>query len=130
MHLYRAWSSFAFTKLKGEDDVEAEGQEGLKDLVTNHFSLPVYPMAGTNIEQVLQHVPVSVSQAMNDMLKAEFTREELKKALDGMGDLKAPGLDGMSALFYKRYRIWLVRKLPPHASWEGGALHFVLLSLP
>ena len=49
-------------------------------------------MAGTNIEQILQHVPVSVSQAMNDMFKAEFTREELKKALDGMGDLKAPGL--------------------------------------
>ena len=40
---------------------------------------------------------------MNEMLKAEYTEEEIKEALDGMGDLKAPGADGMPAIFFKRY---------------------------
>jgi hypothetical protein len=40
---------------------------------------------------------------MNDLLTSEFTREEVKAALDGMGDLKAPGADGMLAIFYKKF---------------------------
>lgn len=42
---------------------------------------------------------------MNELLLAPFTREELKLALDAIGDLKAPGPDGMPALFYKKF--WL-----------------------
>jgi len=33
----------------------------------------------------------------------EFTDDEIKAALDSMGDLKAPGMDGMPALFFKQY---------------------------
>ena len=33
----------------------------------------------------------------------EFTADEIKRALDSMGNLKAPGGDGMPALFYKKY---------------------------
>jgi hypothetical protein len=40
---------------------------------------------------------------MNEMLSSEFTREEVKAALDSMGDLKAPGADGMPAVFYKKF---------------------------
>jgi hypothetical protein len=40
---------------------------------------------------------------MNEMLGAEFTREEVKEALDSMGDLKAPGADGMPVVFYKKF---------------------------
>ena len=29
--------------------------------------------------------------------------EEIKDALDAIGDLKAPGLDGMPAIFFKQY---------------------------
>jgi hypothetical protein len=31
-----------------------------------------------------------------------FSYEEVKKALFQIGDLKAPGLDGMHAIFYKK----------------------------
>jgi hypothetical protein len=41
---------------------------------------------------------------MNEHLMAEFTREEIKEALDSIGDLKAPGVDGMPAIFYKKIR--------------------------
>lgn len=40
---------------------------------------------------------------MNDTLLQEFTATEVKVALDSIGDLKAPGPDGMPAVFYKRF---------------------------
>jgi hypothetical protein len=40
---------------------------------------------------------------MNECLLKEFTSDEMKKALDGIGDLKAPGPDGMPSIFYKRH---------------------------
>jgi hypothetical protein len=40
---------------------------------------------------------------MNDILTAPYTREEVKKAMFNIGDLKAPGPDGLHAIFYKRF---------------------------
>jgi hypothetical protein len=40
---------------------------------------------------------------MNDSLMKEFTDDEIKKALEGIGDLKALGVDGMPSIFYKRF---------------------------
>jgi hypothetical protein len=40
---------------------------------------------------------------MNECLQAEYIEEEVKRALDDMGDLKAPGEDGMPAIFYKKF---------------------------
>jgi hypothetical protein len=40
---------------------------------------------------------------MNEHLTAEYTVEEVKDALDSIGDLKAPGADGMRAIFYKKF---------------------------
>lgn len=44
-----------------------------------------------------------VTHDMNLSLLREFSDEEIKKALQDIGDLKAPGADGMSSLFYKQY---------------------------
>nr|AAP53315.2 retrotransposon protein, putative, unclassified [Oryza sativa Japonica Group] len=52
-------------------------------------------------QNLLDVVDRKVSGAMNESLRAEFTREEVKEALDAIGDLKAPGPDGMPAGFYK-----------------------------
>ena len=40
---------------------------------------------------------------MNQSLLRDYTDEEIKLALDSMGELKAPGTDGMPALFYKQF---------------------------
>ena len=40
---------------------------------------------------------------MNAGLMAQFSYEEVKKALFQIGDLKAPRSDGMHAVFYKRF---------------------------
>jgi hypothetical protein len=36
-------------------------------------------------------------------LRKEFSDEEIKLALDSIGNLKAPGDDGMPAVFYKNF---------------------------
>ena len=52
---------------------------------------------------VLSKVKPRVTAAMNEVLCAPYTREEVKKALFNIGDLKASGPYGLHAIFFKRY---------------------------
>jgi hypothetical protein len=65
----------------------------------NLFSSEVLEPAGT----VLNSVQRRVTNDINNRLCRVFTEEEIKKALFQIGDLKAPGPDGLHAVFYKRY---------------------------
>ena len=40
---------------------------------------------------------------MNEALLAPYSEEEVKRALFSIGDLKAPGPDGLHAIFYKKF---------------------------
>jgi hypothetical protein len=40
---------------------------------------------------------------MNEKLLAPFSAEDVKKVAFSIGDLKAPGPDGIHAIFYKRF---------------------------
>jgi hypothetical protein len=59
--------------------------------------------AGEVNNELLQHVETCVTPEMNDSLGRVFTVEEVKETLDSIGDLNAPGLDGMPAIFYKKF---------------------------
>jgi hypothetical protein len=39
---------------------------------------------------------------MNESLGKEFTTREVEEALESIRDLKAPGVDGMPSIFYKK----------------------------
>lgn len=54
-------------------------------------------------QAVLDKEKARVTNAMNDELAKPYTREEVKKALYNIGDLKAPGPDGLHTVFYKRF---------------------------
>lgn len=54
-------------------------------------------------QAVLNAVQCRVSATINNSLVKEFTREEIKVALDSIGDMKAPGPDGMPSAFYKNF---------------------------
>jgi hypothetical protein len=59
---------------------------------------------------------------MNDALMAPYSGEEVWKALESIGDLKAPGVDGMPVVFYKN--LWqLIGERVKHEIWtvlNGG----------
>jgi len=52
---------------------------------------------------ILTDVERRVTPDMNQLLLAPFTREEVKKALFSISDLKALGLDGLHAIFFKHF---------------------------
>lgn len=111
-------------KLKADDGTVVEGEEGLQTLITNYFDALFSSLAGANIDAVLHAVGPRVTSSMNEHLMAEFTAAEVKDGLDGIGDLKAPGPDGMPAIFYKRFWQLVGEKLTQEvlAVLQGGGI--------
>lgn len=83
--------------------LKREDEEPLKEHIANYFFNIFSSMAGKDNEEILHVVQPRVTKEMNDILRAEYTEEEVKRALDNIGDLKAPGPDGMPAIFFKRF---------------------------
>jgi hypothetical protein len=59
--------------------------------------------AGMQLEEVLECVDSRITHEMNEVLIAPFIGNEVREALQGIGDLKAPGADGMPSIFYKKF---------------------------
>ena len=55
------------------------------------------------ILEVVEAIDPKVSDEMNQCLIKQFTRDEIEAALKQMHPTKSPGLDGMPAIFYKKY---------------------------
>lgn len=80
-----------------------EDGEVMLYIVQHYFENLFTSEVGEPNPGVLSDVQQNVTPSMNDGLTAQFTYEEVKKALFQIGDLKAPGPDGMHAVFYKRF---------------------------
>uniref|UniRef100_A0A0A9E3E3 Reverse transcriptase domain-containing protein n=1 Tax=Arundo donax TaxID=35708 RepID=A0A0A9E3E3_ARUDO len=55
------------------------------------------------VQEIIEKVNARVTPDMNDSLNAPYNDDEIDAALQGIGDLKAPGPDGMPAIFFKRF---------------------------
>jgi hypothetical protein len=74
-------------------------KEMVKEYFNNLFTSEVHDVD----QEVLRDVNCRVTADMNQLLLAPFSRDEVKKALFSIGDLKAPGPDGLHAIFFKRF---------------------------
>ena len=86
-----------------ENGIKQEDEQVKRNIVQNYFVNLFTSEVGEPDPTVLSDVRRSVTSDMNMMLRASFTAEEVKKALFQIGDYKAPGPDGMHAVFYKRF---------------------------
>jgi hypothetical protein len=80
-----------------------EREEEIGPYIANHYKSLFMSSVGPQNDELLCHVPQMVTDDMNESLTRAYNESEVKDALDSIGDLKAPGPDGMPAIFYKTF---------------------------
>ena len=89
-------------KLRGDDGEWLHEITELNPHISGYFA----GLFSTEIEEpdpeLLAKVVPKVTDVMNDRLIQPYSAEEVKKALFSIGDMKAPGTDGLHAIFFKK----------------------------
>ena len=91
------------TGLWNQEDVWCESRESIIKTAVDYFEDIYASSHPTRVEEVTDLIPIKVTAEMNTALSQEFTVEKVKAAIGQMHPTKAPGLDGMSTLFYQKY---------------------------
>jgi hypothetical protein len=89
-------------KLKDENGEWREGDAMIKPIIHDYFSQLFSSEVGATDPNLIERVKPRVTTEMNERLVAPFSEEEVKKALFAIGDFKAPGTDGMHAIFFQK----------------------------
>lgn len=89
--------------LEDANGVLCETKEAIHAVVQQFYTNLYSAQEELVVDEVLHHVPVKVTEQMNDRLMRPFSAEEIDKALFAMAPLKAPGEDGFNAGFYQRH---------------------------
>ncbi|XP_021761699.1 uncharacterized protein LOC110726522 [Chenopodium quinoa] len=89
--------------LEDGDGVWKQDKKDMQDIILGYFSTLFTSDGSRDIDEALAGVSNVITDEMNQKLCAEPTGEEIHRALFEMHPNKAPGIDGMHALFYQKF---------------------------
>jgi hypothetical protein len=90
-------------KIKDEEGVWWRGDEHIERVLINYYDELFSSSNSSNIEDTCEVVKGKLSEDHKWWCEMAYTREEVKEAIFQMHPLKAPGPDGLPALFYKKF---------------------------
>ena len=91
------------TSIQGMDGSDIYGNQKIAEEAERYFGELFMSMNQRDLTNVLQHIQLVVSTTTNELLLKDITTNEIRTTLFAIGATKAPGPDGFTASFYRRY---------------------------
>lgn len=89
--------------LWSEDGKWCDDKESISAIAIAYFQNIYTTTSPSCIEEIIRVILMRVTSEMNEELTRPFTEEEVIKALHQIHPTKAPGSDGMLAIFFHKY---------------------------